>query len=57
MGGWSWKVLYAIGLQLIVATVAYLWVRSANQAILRADRAETIALLQQAISEQKQRRQ
>jgi hypothetical protein len=35
-----------IALQLIVATVTYLWVRSAQRAIARADRAEEIAELQ-----------
>jgi hypothetical protein len=42
-----------IALQIIVASVTYLWVRSTNQAIARADRAEVIATLQQTIAEQK----
>ncbi len=42
-----------IALQIIVASVTYLWVRSTNQAIERADRAEVIATLQQTIAEQK----
>lgn len=42
-----------IALQIIVASVTYLWVRSANQAIERADRAEVVANLQQTIADQK----
>jgi len=38
--------------QIIVAVVTYLWVRSAQQAIVRADRAEVVASLQHAIAEQ-----
>lgn len=41
-----------IVLQIIVAVVTYLWVRSATQAIARADRAEVIASLEHAIAEQ-----
>ena len=41
------------GLQLIVAVVAYLWVRSTTQAIARADRAEVIAALEHQLAEQK----
>jgi hypothetical protein len=36
-----------IALQLVLATVAYLWVRGTDQAIRRADRAEEIAILEQ----------
>ena len=36
-----------IALQLILAVVAYLWVRGTDQAIRRADRAEEIAILEQ----------
>ena len=43
-----------IALQVIVAFVTYLWVRSTNQAIARADRAEVVASLQQTIAQQKQ---
>ena len=41
-----------IVLEVIVAVVTYLWVRSAMQAIARADRAEVIASLEHAIAEQ-----
>ncbi|MBA2285648.1 MAG: hypothetical protein H0W02_09205, partial [Ktedonobacteraceae bacterium] len=40
-------------LEVIIAVVTYLWVRGANQAIARADRAEVIASLEHAIIEQK----
>ncbi len=40
-----------IGLQIIVAVVTYLWVRSALRAIARADRAEEIAELQRRETE------
>lgn len=40
-----------VGLQIIVAGVAYLWVRSATRAITRADRAEMIAKLEHTIAE------
>lgn len=39
-------------LQVLVAVVIYLWVRSALQAIARADRAEVIAILEHDIAEQ-----
>jgi hypothetical protein len=42
-----------IALQIIVATVAYLWVRGTEDAIRRADRAEEIAAIEHAIAEQK----
>lgn len=41
-------------LQFIVAFLAFLWVRSANEAIARADRAEQIALLEHDIAESRQ---
>jgi hypothetical protein len=40
-----------IVLQLIVAVVSYLWVRSASQALRRADRAEELAILERAVAE------
>lgn len=40
-----------VGLQIIIAGVAYLWVRSANRAITRADRAEMVAQLEHTIAE------
>jgi hypothetical protein len=40
-------ILQPILLQIIVAVVAYIWVRSALEAIVRADRAEEIAELRQ----------
>jgi hypothetical protein len=42
-----------IALQVIIATVAYLWVRSADEAIRRADRAEEIATLEHTLADQK----
>jgi hypothetical protein len=42
-----------IALQIIIAVVAYLWVRGTDQAIRRADRAEEIAALEHSIAEQK----
>lgn len=44
-------VAQPIGLQIIVAVVTYLWVRSALRAIARADRAEEVAELQQREAE------
>ncbi len=43
-----------IALQVIVAIITYLWVRSTIEAMKRADRAEALASLQQAVAEQKQ---
>ncbi|GCE47007.1 hypothetical protein EI42_00532 [Thermosporothrix hazakensis] len=43
-----------IAIQLVVAFLAFLWVRSATQAIARADRAEQIALLERDIAESRQ---
>ncbi len=42
-----------IALQFIVAGVAYVWVYSMSEAIVRADRAETVANLEHALLEQK----
>ena len=42
-------------IQVILAVISFVWVRSANQAIARADRAEQIALLEHDISESRQR--
>src|SRR5260370_36570273 len=44
-------VIQPVSLQIIVAAVSYLWVRSALQAIARADRAEEIAILQKREAE------
>lgn len=43
-----------IVLQVSVAVITYLWVTSASQAIVRADRATTIAALERAMAEQAQ---
>lgn len=43
-----------IALQFIVAGVTYVWVYSTLKAIVRADRAETVALLEHVLVEQKQ---
>lgn len=45
-------IVRPIILQVIVAIVTFLWVRSATQAIARADRAEVIATLEHTIAEQ-----
>ena len=45
-------IVRPIALQIIVAIVTFLWVRSATQAIARADRAEAIAALEHTIAEQ-----
>ncbi len=42
-----------IALQVLVATVAFLWVRGTERAIARADRAEELAALEHAFAEQK----
>lgn len=42
-----------IALQILVATVAFLWVRGTERAIDRADRAEELAALEHAFAEQK----
>ncbi len=43
-----------IAIQIMVAVVSYLWVRSAKRAIERADRATTIAALEHALAQQGQ---
>lgn len=47
------QVARPIGLQLIIATVAYLWVRGTDDAIRRADRAEELAAVEHQLVEQK----
>jgi hypothetical protein len=42
-----------IALQIIIAIVAYLWVRGTDEAIRRADRAEEIAALEHTLADQK----
>jgi hypothetical protein len=42
-----------IALQVIIAVVAYLWVRGTDEAIRRADRAEEIAAMEHQLAEQK----
>jgi hypothetical protein len=42
-----------IALQVILAVIAYLWVRGTDDAIRRADRAEEIAALEHSIADQK----
>jgi hypothetical protein len=42
-----------IALQIIVAVVAFLWVRGSDEAIRRADRAEELAALEHAVAEQR----
>src|SRR5258708_27773741 len=44
-------IIQPIGLQIIVALVTYLWVRSALRAIARADRAEEVAELKRRDAE------
>ncbi|MEO7019461.1 MAG: hypothetical protein ABI234_04865 [Ktedonobacteraceae bacterium] len=46
-------VVRPVGLQIIVAGVAYIWVRSATRAIARADRAEMVAALEHTIAEER----
>ncbi|HEU5373884.1 MAG TPA: hypothetical protein VFV38_00445 [Ktedonobacteraceae bacterium] len=46
-------VIRPVGLQIIIAGVAYLWVRSATRAITRADRAEMVAALEHTIAEER----
>ncbi len=43
-----------IFIQIILAIIAFFWVRGANQAIARADRAEQIALLEHEVSQSRQ---
>jgi hypothetical protein len=42
-----------VALQIVLATVAYLWVRGMQAALARADRAEELAALEHAIAEQR----
>lgn len=42
-----------IALQVLVATIAFLWVRGMERAVVRADQAEQVAALEHAIAEQK----
>lgn len=42
-----------VALQIIIAGVAYLWVRNATRAITRAERAEMVARLEHTISEER----
>ncbi len=42
-----------VGLQIIIAGVAYIWVRSMTKAITRADRAEMVAALEHTIAEER----
>lgn len=46
-------LLRPIGVQLMVAGVAYLWVKSTSNAVARADRAEMVARLEHELGEQK----
>ncbi len=46
-------LVYPVGLQIIVAGVAYLWVYTTSRAIARADRAEMVATLEHTLVEQK----
>jgi hypothetical protein len=46
-------VVRPIGLQVIVAGVTYIWVRSVSRAIARADRAEMVAALEHTIAEER----
>jgi hypothetical protein len=46
-------IVRPIGLQIMVASVAYIWVRSATRAIERANRAEMVAALEHTIAEQR----
>jgi hypothetical protein len=48
-------IVQPISLQIVVAVIAYIWVRSAMRAIARADRAEEIAELRGREAEQKMR--
>ena len=44
-------ILQPLGLQIIVAVVSYIWVRSALRALARADRAEEVSRLQRREAE------
>ena len=43
-----------VGIQIIVAGVAYIWVSSATRAIMRAERAEMVATLEHMIAEERE---
>jgi hypothetical protein len=43
-----------VGLQIIIAGVAYIWVRSATRAIMRAERAEMVATLEHMMVEERE---
>jgi hypothetical protein len=47
------QIARPIALQIIIATVAYLWVRGTDEAIRRADRAEELAAMEHQLVEQK----
>jgi hypothetical protein len=51
---WAPILVRPVGIQMLVAVGTYLWVRNANQAIKRADRAETVAKLEHQLAKQKQ---
>lgn len=44
----------SVALQIVIAGVAYIWVRSANRAILRAERAEMVATLEHMMVEERE---
>jgi hypothetical protein len=50
---WIPVLVRPVAIQVLVASVCWLWVRSAAQAIRRADRAEMVAKLEHELSEQK----
>jgi hypothetical protein len=47
------QIARPIALQLIIATVAFLWVRGTDEAIRRADRAEELAAMEHQLADQK----
>src|SRR5579884_2045470 len=51
---WSPLLVRPVAVQILVAGVTYLWVRSAMRAMQRADRAELIAQLEHQIAQEKQ---
>lgn len=52
-GGAPSLLLYPIMLQILLALIAYLWVRGTENAIRRADRAEELAAMEHQLVEQK----
>lgn len=50
---WIPILVRPVAIQVLVASVCWLWVHSASQAIRRADRAEMVARLEHELSEQK----